>query len=89
MLSGTGVRDPVAGGYLYTDELGIPEALAHRIANWLAGYENAHYFNYKDKAEIARLDHEGIEIAKQLQNVLPEPLVDYYSNAELRRIPIV
>ena len=49
MLSGTGVRDGVAGGYVEPNELGLSGPLTKRLNNWLRGFENAHYRQFVDK----------------------------------------
>ena len=36
MLSGTGVRDAVSGGYVGLAELGLSQNAVEMIANWLA-----------------------------------------------------
>jgi len=87
-LSGTGIRDGIAGGYVDRDEPGLSADLTKRIVKWLLGYENAHYHQFVDEAENERLDREGIEIAKQVREELPDTKVEYYSHAKMRRIPI-
>jgi hypothetical protein len=88
MLSGTGIRDAIAGGYVDPNELGLSANLIKRIGKWLLGYENAHYYEFADEAENERLDQEGIEIAKHVREELPNTQLDYFSDAEMRRIPI-
>jgi hypothetical protein len=87
MLSGTGIRDAIAGGYVEPDELGLSANLSKRILKWLLGYENAHYYQFSDKAENERLDQEGVEIARHVRDELPGIQVDYFSNAEMRKVP--
>ena len=88
MLSGTGIRDAIAGGYVDPNELALSADLMKRLSKWLLGYENAHYYGFGDKAENERLDHEGIGIAKHIREELPDAKVEYFSDAEMRRIPI-
>jgi len=88
MMSGTGIRDAMAGDYLFTDELGLSSHLREEIVEWLGGYERAHFRRYKDENENRRLDVEGTEIAKRVQEELPNDKVQYYSNAYLKRIQI-
>jgi hypothetical protein len=88
MLSGTGVRDAVAGGHLAPAELGLSEPLANAISQWVARYENAHYFQFADEAENQRLDHQGMKIALEIARGLPNAKVEYYSNAYLKRLPL-
>jgi hypothetical protein len=88
MLSGTGIRDAVAGGYVDPDKVGLSAILLGRLAKWLLDYENAHYLQFADKAENERLDQEGVGIARQIQEELPEVQIDYFSNAEMHRLAI-
>jgi hypothetical protein len=87
MLSGTGLRDGAAGGYLDPEVVGLSADLAKRIANWLIAYENAHYHQFGDKLANDRLDQEGTEIARFVQEELPDARVEYFSNAQMRRLP--
>lgn len=87
MLSGTGVRDSVEGGYVALSELSISADLAGRISSWLRLYENAHYEQYADRKCVASLDAEGVEICKELRKELGETKIDYFSAAEMRKIP--
>jgi hypothetical protein len=88
MLSGTGIRDKVAGGYVDLNELGLSADLTKRLANWLLAYENAHYHSFANRAEVERLDQEGIEITKRVRDELPDAQVDYFSDATMQQIPI-
>ena len=88
MLSGTGIRDADAGGYLEANEVGVSPDLAKRIAKWLLDYEAAHYHQFIDQAKNKRLDEEGIAITRLIREELPGTQVDYFSNAELRKIAI-
>jgi hypothetical protein len=87
MLSGTGVRDAAAGGYLAPNDVGLSTDLIKRIANWLIEYENAHYHQFGDKLENDRLDQEGAAIAMCVQEELPDTRVEYFSNAQMRTLP--
>jgi len=87
MLSGTGIRDPVEGGYVDPRELGLSEGLKSQIRLWLARYADAHFTQFEDSQIVAALDAEGFVIAKQLRDELPEKSkVVYFSNAEIREI---
>jgi len=88
MLSGTGVRDGKAGGYLDLQNLGLSADLTKRIVNWLLAYESAHYGQFADKAENDRLDQEGIAIARCVGEQLPDDHVEYFSNAQMRKLPL-
>ena len=52
-------------------------------------YETAHYHQFNDEAENRRIDQEGIEIARQAQLQLPEAKVEYFSNAQMRKIDLL
>ena len=86
MLSGTGIRDSLTGKYLDPSEVGFPSELVRRIEKWIIDYETAHYSQFNDEAENQRLDQEGIEIARQAQSQLPEMKVEYFSNADLKKL---
>ncbi|MEH2614845.1 hypothetical protein [Bradyrhizobium sp. AZCC 1693] len=86
MLSGTGIRDSLIGKHLDPNEVGLSPELVGRIEKWVIDYETAHYRQFNDEAENQRLDQEGIEIARQAQSPLPEMKVDYFSNAQMKKI---
>ena len=86
MLSGTGVRDTVAGGYLDPHEVGLSASLVRRIEKCLLEYEAAHYHQFVDKAEKERLDQEGVAISRGVRGELPGVQVEYFSHAEMRKI---
>lgn len=88
MLSGTGIRDSVNGGYLSTKELGLSAELICRLSGWLARYEDAHYEQFEDRRAVTTLDREGVDLARMLQRELPSSRVEYFSSAELRRVPV-
>lgn len=88
MLSGTGIRDSVAGGYISPRELGISVDLIDQIEQWLLRYEQAHYCQFNDKEESERLDREGLEICKRLQDQLPQSKIEYFSDAEMRKMSL-
>jgi hypothetical protein len=81
MLSGTGLRDSFSGEYIDPVDLGLPEHFCNRIKCWLLRYENCHYAGFANKAECSRLDQEGISICMELQRLLPESKVEYFSHA--------
>lgn len=86
MLSGTGVRDAVNGGFIKLSDLEITEELKLRISNWLAKYENAHYYQFENEEEVLSLDKEGIEIQRLLKTELSDTKVEYYSNAKMKKL---
>lgn len=88
MLSGTGIRDAVAGGYIDPNILGLSEVIKQKISDWLSRYENAHYFQYNDNIECQRLDIDGMELAKMVGLELENCEVEYYSNAQMKKLKI-
>jgi hypothetical protein len=86
MLSGTGIRDAVAGGYLEPEEIGVSKSLRSQIDLWLERYEDAHFHQYENHLVNEALDSEGLEIARKLSAELPSANVRYYSNAKLQEI---
>ena len=88
MLSGTGVRDSLVGRYLDPSELGLSPELVQKIQKRVIDNETAHYRQFSDEAENLRLDQEGIEIARQAQSELPKTKIEYFSNAQAKKIRI-
>ena len=88
MLSGTGVRDSVEGGYISPQDLGLPAALVERIEKWVSRYEEAHYAGFNDGMENDLLDQEGVALSKLLQQALPEAKIEYFSNARCVKLPL-
>jgi hypothetical protein len=88
MLSGTGIRDAIMGGYIDIKEIDIPYELHDQIARWLKQYEDAHYHQFLSKKNNETLDKQGREIAKKIKSLLPSISVSYFSSAELRYMSI-
>jgi hypothetical protein len=88
MLSGTGIRDAINGGYLEPREIGASAMLQSRINTWLSRYEDAHYYQFKDKEKNRSLDKEGVEIAKMVKVELPATNVRYFSAANMQEIKL-
>jgi hypothetical protein len=86
MLSGTGVRDGINGGYIEIDDLALPEKLSRRIQKWHSAYEKLHFRNYKDHSQINKLDNEGKDIVVELQGLFQGDKVSYYSSALMKLI---
>ena len=86
MLSGSGVRDTVDGGYISLDELGLSTDLCQKISRWLCRYEKAYLAGYQDRIEVADLDIEGVEIRRLIQSELPESKVVYFSDADMKQM---
>ena len=85
MLSGTGIRDGVEGGYIRPTELGLSMDLAKNIADWVSAYENAHFAEFADLGEVAKLDAQGMALCKRLMGELPDSKIEYYSSAKLQK----
>ena len=85
MMSGTGIRDSVEGGYLRPSDLGVSPSLAEQISKWLRQYQEAHRNQYRDQEQVAALDEEGVRISQALGRELPEAKVQYYSSALMQR----
>jgi hypothetical protein len=88
MLSGTGIRNSVAGGYIDPKKLGLSEDLITEIARWLSQYEEEHFAGFEDDQKIEKLDQEGISISLKLQRELPESKIEYYSHARTSKLPL-
>ncbi len=88
MLSGTGIRDAIAGGYLEPDEIGVSDPLRAQISKWLERYEDAHFHQYDDQTVNEALDKEGVEIARKLSGELKLASVRYFSNAKLEEVKL-
>ncbi len=86
MLSGTGIRDAVEGGYVQLNTLGLSESLQQRVSRWVDRYEEAHYRQHDDPREVDALDAEGLCITQLVRTELPEWKVDYFSSAKMKKI---
>jgi hypothetical protein len=85
MLSGTGVRDAINGGYVDPQYLGLSESLTCSLASWQAQYEDAHFAGFPDN-RVAELDKEGAALASRLRDELPGVTVGYFSNGLMKRL---
>ena len=86
MLSGTGIRDAVKGGYVELTELNISDSLIEKISEWQKKYEEAHFFQFSDEFINNNLDNEGIKISKMIKQELPNVRIEYFSNADMKMI---
>ena len=48
MLSGTGVRDAVSGGYVEPKAIGLSASLAAELVAWQRRYEEAHFADFPE-----------------------------------------
>jgi hypothetical protein len=86
MLSGTGLRDAVEGGYVDPAALGLSDALRLRLTRWLQVYEDAHFRQYA--GGISDLDAEGAEITRLVRRELPGSKVEYFSSARMTKLDV-
>jgi hypothetical protein len=86
MMSGTGIRDSVEGGYISPSVIGLSQSLQARITLWLTQYEEAHHRQYDDPQEVAELDTEGLSIVRIVRSELPESKVSYFSSAKMKMV---
>ena len=86
MLSGTGVRDAIGGGYVVLAELGLSPNFLETITSWLARYETAHYRQFNDPHEVAALDDAGLALCDRLIQELPRSKIGYFSAARMEKL---
>lgn len=86
MLSGTGIKDAIEGGYLGLNELGLSAEFVNDMSLWLHSYENAHYLQFNDPEVVAALDSQGLLLCKRLREELPQSKVDYFSSASMQKL---
>lgn len=85
MLSGTGVRDAVVGGYVAPDAIGLSAPLVADIADWQRKYEEAHFLGFPANA-VAALDDEGLALAMRVRSELTDKSIGYFSNGRMERL---
>jgi len=83
MLSGTGVRDAVEGGWLAVTALGVSVSLGDEISAWQQRYELAHFRTHRDSNEVDRLDADGLVLRQKLAEELSQVKVQYFSSAKM------
>ena len=88
MLSGTGVRDAINGGYIEPSELELSADLSTALAAWVSEYGLLHMHGYVDADAIERLDQEGLSLARMPAAERQEHVVGYYSDALLQRLDL-
>jgi hypothetical protein len=86
MLSGTGVRDAIGGGYVDLAELGLLPNVVELITGWLARYETAHYRQFDDLQEVQALDEIGLGLCDRLAQELPGNKIGYFSAARMEKL---
>ena len=85
MMSGTGIRDAINGGYIEPSDLGLSLELASDIERWVGEYRTA-YMQGHPKHDVAELDRIGLSIMARAQNELPTKELGYYSDGRLKRL---
>ena len=85
MLSGTGLRDAVNGGYLPAEAVGLSSPLAADVADWQRRYEYAHFAGFPNDI-VAKLDEEGLTLLSRVRVELPDKEVGYFSNGRMSRL---
>jgi len=85
MLSGTGVRDAINGGYVDPKSLGLSEQLALSLTSWQALYEEAHFAGLPDDL-VTQLDRDGVALASRVREELAGTKVGYFSNGLMKRL---
>ena len=86
MLSGTGVRDAISGGYVELAKLGLSQDFVEVIATWLARYETVHYQQFNDSREVKALDDIGLELCDRLARELPADKIGYFYAARMEKL---
>jgi len=85
MLSGTGVRDAIEGGYVEPVKLGLSAELVRDLAIWQAKYEEAHFAGFPESL-VSQLDEAGQLLTRRVGNELPEIDVGYFSDGLMKRL---
>ena len=85
MMSGTGVRDAINGGYVDPETLGFSRALIHELDKWLQRSKAAHFAGHPMN-EVATLDREGAALAHKARAELSEYNFGYFSDGLMKRL---
>lgn len=85
MLSGTGLRDAVEGGYVNPEAVGISAAIALDLASWQQRYEEAHFADFPSKV-VAALDEQGLVLMGRVRQELGDKEIGYFSNGRMERL---
>ena len=85
MLSGTGVRDAINGGYVDPAALGLSDQLRRSLASWQAQYEEAHVAGFPAD-RVSELDADGLVLAARVGEELAGAKVGYFSNGLMKRL---
>ena len=85
MLSGTGVRDAISGGYVEPEAIGLSDSLAAELVAWQQRYEDAHFADFPEDV-VAELDGEGLVLASRADAELRGRNVGYFSHESTKRL---
>ena len=87
MISGTGVRDALNGGYFELIDLNLSKSTQDRIEMWCAQYRSSNFTGYAPD-RVKELDREGLAIAEIVSQELPQADVGYFSDALMKRLTV-
>jgi hypothetical protein len=85
MMSGTGIRDAINGGYVEIADLSLSDRLARDIRDWQAEYRIVHIEGHPSE-KVVVLDEVGLALMARVQRELPEKTVGYYSDGQMKRL---
>lgn len=85
MLSGTGIRDAINGGFVEPKSLGLSEDLTRNLASWQSQYEEAHFANFPHDL-VAELDKIGWALTSKVREELPGAEVGYFSHGLMKSL---
>ncbi|WP_132910863.1 hypothetical protein [Sphingomonas sp. BK235] len=85
MLSGTGVRDVLNGGYVEPSDLGLSTSLIARLSAWQKRYEETHFSDFPAD-QVAALDLEGIDLTRAVREERRDLKIGYYSHGLTKRL---
>lgn len=85
MLSGTGIRDPLNGGFIDLAELELSPSFVEALDAWVADCAKAHFQGHKPDV-ISALDQRGMALAIRLAEERAGDDVGYYSDGLLKRL---
>jgi hypothetical protein len=86
MLSGTGLRDALNGGYIEPLAVGISSEIAAALTAWQTQYESAHFAGFPEP-DVSALDAQELILRDQVGSELPDKVVGYFSNGLMRLLP--
>lgn len=85
MMSGSGVRDAINGGYIKLPSLGLSANLVKDITSWQAKCAQCHIDGFPEEI-VESLDQEGCKLTHRIRSELPTKSVGYYSDGLTRRL---